>query len=69
MDDEGPAVLLLKVDGEGPEAAVGLVGVGLLWADLAQVAFVTVAHAVVLDFKLDVGSLEEIKQVLSLSFF
>ena len=24
VDDEGPAVLLLEVDGEGPEATVGL---------------------------------------------
>jgi hypothetical protein len=30
VDDEGPAVLLLEVDGEGPEAAVCLGGVGLL---------------------------------------
>jgi len=59
VDDEGPAVLLLEVDGEGPEATVGLGWVCLLVADFAQVSFVAVAHVVLLDFKLDVRSLDD----------
>ena len=58
VDDEGPPVLLLEVDREGPEAAVGLGRVGLIVADLAQVALVPVAQAILLDFQLDVGSLD-----------
>jgi len=59
MDDEGPAVLLLEVDGEGPEAAVRLGRVGLLRADFAQVSLVSVAHVVFFDFKLNVRCLSE----------
>ena len=62
MDDEGPAVLLLEVDCEGPEAAVRLGGVGLLRADFAQVSLVSVAHVVFFDFKLNVRCLRGKKQ-------
>jgi hypothetical protein len=58
VDDEGPAVLLLEVNGEGPEAAMGLGRVGLLVADLAQVPLVPVAQAVLLDLEVNVGSLK-----------
>ena len=42
MNDERPAVLLLKVDGEGPEAAVGFGRVRLLVANLSKVSLIPI---------------------------
>lgn len=60
VDDPLPAELLLEVDGEGPEAAVLLRGVGRLRADLVvEVPLPPVVGAGVLDVELQERGLEK----------
>lgn len=69
MNDERPAVLLLKVDGEGPEAAVGFGRVRLLVANLSKVSLIPIAHPVLFDLELDVRSLKKKRLQFLFSLF